>query len=110
MSCQLAMRRLPRSSLVFLVALGAASCTRQDGPAASPAPATPPRPPALAEAAADIPHLTVRVLDVKRTGPDVITVALQLVNTGGPGQAIALGSTFAADPRDAGTLADMFLW
>jgi hypothetical protein len=92
------------------VASAIAACTRQGEPSASRVPAAPLQPPALAEAAAEIPHLTVRVLEVKRTGPDVITVALQLVNTGGPGQAVPLGSAFAADPRDAGTLADMSLW
>jgi hypothetical protein len=104
------MRRLLRPSLVLLVAGGIAACARQGEPSASGVPAAPPQPAALAEAAAEIPHLTVRVLEVKRTGPDVITVALQLVNTGGPGEAVTLGSAFAADPRDAGSLADAFLW
>lgn len=52
----------------------------------------------------------MQVLAIERTGPEVVTVALLLVNTGGPGDAVALGSTFASDPRDAGTIADMFLW
>lgn len=98
------MRRPLRSSLAILFVLAGAACARQGG-----AP-TPPTPPALAEASADVPHLMVQVLEVKRTGPDVLTVSLQFVHTGGPGPAVALGSLFAAGARDEGTLADMYLW
>jgi hypothetical protein len=102
------MRRRLQASLVLLTAIAGAACAGQHDPAASPAPASPP-PRALAEAAADGSPLTVRVLEIKRTGPDVVTVALLLLNTSEPGHPVALGSTFASDARDTGTLADMFL-
>jgi len=103
------MRRRPRSSLALLVALACAACSRQGEPAAPVATPAPGPPHALAEAAADVPYLLVRVLEVRRTGPDVVTVAMELVNTGAPSRTVALGSIFAADPRDAGSVADMFL-
>lgn len=104
------MHRPPRYSLATLVVLVAAACTPPGGTSPPPVPAALPPPRPLAEAAADIPDLAVQVLDVRRTGPEVVTVTLQLVNTRGVGQPIGLGAAFASDPRDAGTLADMFLW
>lgn len=104
------MRRTLRSSLAILIALAAAACARPGDPAAARVPASPPAPRVLAEAAADIPQLAVQVIDVRRTGPEVLTVTLQLVSTSGSGQPIGLATLFASDSRDAGTLADMFLW
>jgi len=103
------MRRPPPASLILAAALAGAACARPREPAVAATSAAPPAARALAEETADIPHLTVRVLEARRTGPDVVTVALLLVNTGEPGQPVDLGAAFASDPRDAGTLADMFL-
>jgi hypothetical protein len=64
----------------------------------------------LAEAKADVPNLSVQVLEVTRSGRDTLTVVLYLVNSDGPGVRVALGSAFAAEARDAGTLADAYLW
>jgi hypothetical protein len=103
------MRRPPPPSLILAVALTSGACARPREPADAAAPPAAPPVRVLAEARADSSHLTVRVLEIKRTGPDVVTVALLLVNTGEPGQPFELGAAFASDPRDAGTLADMFL-
>jgi hypothetical protein len=103
------MRRLSQVSLILAAVLSGSGCTQPREAARAGASLVSPSVRVLAEAAADIPHLTVRVLEARRTGKDVITVALLLVNTGEPGQPVELGATFASDPRDAGTLADAFL-
>ncbi len=54
--------------------------------------------------------LVVRVLELRRTAPDVLTLTMELVNAGESGQTIALGSLFAGDARDRSTLADLYLW
>ena len=102
------MRRLLLSSPVILLVL--AACANQEDPGPPPVPGALAAPSVVAEAAAIGLPLKAQVLAVRRTGPDVLTVTLQLVNTGGPGQSVALGSLFATDVRDAGTLADMYLW
>ncbi len=87
-----------------------AACTKQGDPVPPGVPAAQPAPPVLAEATASDAPLVVRVLQLRRTGPDELTLTMELVNTAGTGRAIALGALFAADERDRGTLADMYLW
>jgi hypothetical protein len=104
------MRRLPEYSPALLFAIAVVACAKQGSPTPAPMPADPPVPRAVAAVTAGDSPLTVQVLEVRRTGSDVLTVSLQLVNTGGPGQLVSLRSLFAAEARDEGTLADMFLW
>ncbi len=104
------MCRRPPCKLALLVTLLAVACTKPGDAGPPDVPAAVPAPPVLAEAkASDVP-LAVRVLELRRTGPDELTLTMELVNTGGSDQAIALGALFAADERDRGTLADMYLW
>ncbi len=104
------MCRRPPYRLALLVTLLVAACTKHGDPGPPGVPAAQPAPPALAEAKASDAPLSVRVLGLRRTGPDELTLTMELVNTGGTGRAIALGTVFAADARDRGTLADMYLW
>ena len=84
-------------------ALPAGVSATSAAPAAKPAPVKP-----LAEARIDNPRLRVRLIEVKRVGPEVLAVTLLLSNPD-LSAAVVPGPAFAAAPADAGSIADVTL-
>jgi hypothetical protein len=102
--------RLAVAVLALVAAIVGTGCDRKAaGASAAPEAApVPKKAAALGEGRLDNLPLIVRVTEVKRVGPDAMLVSLLLLN---PDQtkSVAVGSAFAADEADAGSLADLYL-
>jgi hypothetical protein len=93
--------------LLALAACGpGASVDRTAGRPAQPSPAQ--EPAVLGEAGLDSPNLRVQLLEVKRVGPELLSVTLAVVNRD-RAAAVTLGATFSAATADFDSLADVYL-
>lgn len=94
-----------RWTLWLVTGLAAAACAGP--PASTPAPPAPDEPAALAEAAAAVPGLTVRLLDVRRLSDAALEIRFALVRAREAAEPFVVTNEFAGAPADAGTVADV---
>jgi hypothetical protein len=98
-------------SAFFLAGCSAPGSELPNSPPAAPKTAAPAAAPAvLAEATCPNPNVRVQVTEVARSGPQSITVRFKLLNPGRHAP-VAIGGAFAdaGEPRDAGSLAGIFV-
>lgn len=69
----------------------------------------PPGPAALAEAASDVPHLRVALLDVVRVSAGIVEVRFALSAAADAPATTPIASYLSSAPADAGSIADVFL-
>jgi len=94
-------------TFAVLLALAGAACGGPDQ-ATDAAVEVPEAPAALAEAPADVPHLTVRLLEVTRVSDGVIDVRFSVSCAADAPGPVPLAGLFASAPADAGAVADVF--
>ena len=90
-----------------MAAFVAAACGERAG-AAGPVEQTLAAPATLGEVPADVPHLSVRVLEVQRISEGAIDVRFTLACAAGAPAPLPIAGLLASAPADAGAVADVF--
>lgn len=99
--------RLRGAAGAVLVALAASACVGRDAPADA-ADEVPAAPTALGEAPADVPHLSVRLLEVVRVSEGAIEVRFSVRCEADTPAPVPIAELFASAAADAGAVADVF--
>jgi len=94
-------------AVAVLVALAVSACGGRDVPGEA-ADAVPPAPAVLAEAPADVPHLSVQLLEVTRVSDGAIDVRFSISCAADAPAPVPIADLLASAPADAGTVADVF--
>ncbi len=99
--------RWPAYAVVVLLAVAVLACVGPDIPTGA-AEDVPPAPAALAEASADVPHVSVRLLEVTRVSEGAIEVRFSVDCAADAPAPVPIAELFASAPADAGAVADVF--